>query len=136
MARDDRRARPARGAGLPVRAGGAARARRDRRRRGRPPPARARDRGAQGGGEPLMRLIWIGHSTVVIELDGTRLVTDPVLRDRVNVLRRVSGPAGAPRDAAAVPLSHLHYAPLDLPSLRRPARSVRVFVPVGGAKLL
>jgi len=83
-----------------------------------------------------MRLIWIGHSTVVIELDGTRLVTDPVLRDRVNVLRRVSGPAGAVGDVDAVLLSHLHYDHLDLPSLQRLGRSVRVFVPVGGAKLL
>ena len=39
-----------------------------------------------------MRLTWIGHSTVVIELDGVRLVTDPVLRDRMSlVLRRVGG---------------------------------------------
>ena len=24
------------------------------------------------------RLTWLGHSTVVVELDGTRIVTDPV----------------------------------------------------------
>ena len=30
-----------------------------------------------------MRVTWIGHSTVVIELDGARLVTDPVLRGRI-----------------------------------------------------
>ena len=31
------------------------------------------------GGPSLSGLTWLGHSTVVIDLDGTRLVTDPVL---------------------------------------------------------
>ena len=83
-----------------------------------------------------MRVTWIGHSTVVIELDGRRLVTDPVLRDRINVLRRVSGAAAEVGAVDAVLVSHLHLDHLDLPSLQRLGRSVRVFVPVGGAKLL
>lgn len=83
-----------------------------------------------------MKVTWIGHSTVVIELDGVRLVTDPVLRDRMNVLRRVSGSAPAVGDIDAVLLSHLHYDHLDVPSLERLGRSTRVFVPAGGAKLL
>ncbi len=28
----------------------------------------------------VLRITWIGHSTVLLELDGTRLLTDPVLR--------------------------------------------------------
>ncbi|HEU5211891.1 MAG TPA: MBL fold metallo-hydrolase [Gaiellaceae bacterium] len=83
-----------------------------------------------------MRLTWIGHSTVVIELDSVRLVTDPVLRDRLNVIRRVSGAAAEVGHVDAVLLSHLHYDHLDLPSLARLGHAVRVFVPVGGAKLL
>jgi L-ascorbate metabolism protein UlaG (beta-lactamase superfamily) len=83
-----------------------------------------------------MRLTWIGHSTVVIELDGVRLVTDPVLRDRLNVIRRVSGAAAEVGPVDAVLLSHLHYDHLDLPSLERFGHAVPVFVPVGGAKLL
>jgi L-ascorbate metabolism protein UlaG (beta-lactamase superfamily) len=83
-----------------------------------------------------MRLTWVGHSTVVIELDGVRLVTDPVLRDRINVLRRVSGTAGEVGAVDAVLLSHLHYDHLDVRSLERLGRGVRVVVPVGGAKLL
>ena len=83
-----------------------------------------------------MRVTWIGHSTVVIELDGVRLVTDPVLRSRINVLRRVSGAAAEVGAVDAVLISHLHLDHLDLPSLERLGRSVRVFVPGGGAKLL
>ena len=33
-------------------------------------------------------LRWIGHSTVLVELDGVRLLTDPLLRERVVMLRR------------------------------------------------
>ena len=40
------------------------------------------------GGRALNGLTWLGHSTVVIDLDGTRLVTDPVLGRRVWHLRR------------------------------------------------
>jgi len=83
-----------------------------------------------------MRLTWIGHATVVIELDGVRLVTDPVLRDRLNVIRRVSGAAAEVGPVDAVLLSHLHYDHLDLPSLERFGHTVPVFVPAGGAKLL
>jgi L-ascorbate metabolism protein UlaG (beta-lactamase superfamily) len=83
-----------------------------------------------------MRITWIGHSTVVLELDGVRLVTDPVLRDRLNVIRRVSGAAGDVGAVDAVLLSHLLYDHLDVPSLERLGRALRVFVPLGGAKLL
>ena len=34
------------------------------------------------------RLRWLGHSTVFVELDGTRLLTDPLLRRRVFHLQR------------------------------------------------
>ena len=37
----------------------------------------------------LARITWIGHSTVLIELDGVRLLTDPVFRPRVLHLRRL-----------------------------------------------
>ena len=36
-----------------------------------------------------LSLTWVGHSTVVVELDGVRLLTDPLLRQRVAHLRRV-----------------------------------------------
>jgi L-ascorbate metabolism protein UlaG (beta-lactamase superfamily) len=66
----------------------------------------------------MTRLTWLGHATVLVELGGVRLLTDPVLRSRVVHLRR-HGPAPVPPDRIdAVLVSHLHYDHLDLPSLR------------------
>jgi L-ascorbate metabolism protein UlaG (beta-lactamase superfamily) len=78
---------------------------------------------------------WLGHATVVVDLDGQRIVTDPVLRRRVVHLRRDRA-APAPDNAGGVLLSHLHYDHLDLPSLKAFARELPVVVPRGGARLL
>ena len=34
------------------------------------------------------RVRWLGHSTVLIEIDGVRALTDPLLRKQVLHLRR------------------------------------------------
>ena len=34
------------------------------------------------------RLLYVGHATVLVELDGVRLLTDPILRPRLWHLRR------------------------------------------------
>jgi L-ascorbate metabolism protein UlaG (beta-lactamase superfamily) len=83
-------------------------------------------------------ITWVGHSTVLLELDGVRLLTDPVLRGRMLHLRRVSGNAdvGALHDVDALLVSHLHYDHLDLHSLRRVGRASRVVVPVGAGDML
>ena len=39
------------------------------------------------------RLTYVGHATVRIELDGLRLLTDPLLTARVGHLARTSPPA-------------------------------------------
>jgi L-ascorbate metabolism protein UlaG (beta-lactamase superfamily) len=82
---------------------------------------------------------WVGHSTVLVELDGARLLTDPVLRGRVGHLRR----AGSFDDAEAlrgsvdaVLISHLHRDHLDLPSLKRLGWSAPLVVPRGAGRLL
>jgi len=74
---------------------------------------------------------------VLLELDGVRLLTDPVLRSRMLHLRR-SGRVDLERvrevDAALV--SHAHWDHLDLPSLDRLAGKPRFVVPRGmGATL-
>jgi L-ascorbate metabolism protein UlaG (beta-lactamase superfamily) len=80
---------------------------------------------------------WVGHSTVLIELDGVQVLTDPLLRKRVAHLRRSTPAARAP-DAAvdAVLISHGHHDHLDLPSLRKLPHSVPVIVPRGLGELI
>jgi L-ascorbate metabolism protein UlaG (beta-lactamase superfamily) len=74
---------------------------------------------------------WLGHLTVLIELDGIRTLTDPVLRRPVSGLVR-GGPAPAtPSPPAAVLISHGHLDHLDLPSLERFPRETLVVVPRG-----
>ncbi len=83
------------------------------------------------------RLTWLGHSTVLIDLDGVRLLTDPVLRRRVAHLRRERAvPASALRGVDTVLVSHLHYDHLDLPSLASLGLELPIVVPRGGGALL
>jgi L-ascorbate metabolism protein UlaG (beta-lactamase superfamily) len=84
------------------------------------------------------RLTWLGHATVLLEVGGARLLTDPLLRDRVGHLRRhgASPPADAADRLDAVLVSHLHLDHLDAASLRRLPRSVTVLAPVGAGALL
>ena len=80
-------------------------------------------------------LRWLGHSTVVVDFDGVRIVTDPVLRRRVLHLRRAAEVA-SPDHVDAVLISHLHYDHLDLPSLARIGVGTQIVVPRGGARTL
>ncbi len=93
--------------------------------------ASGRDLKRPGGND---RIVYVGHATVLIELDGTRLLTDPVLGEWVGPLRR-RGPAPAPglvEDLDAVLVSHLHRDHVDLRSLRRfAALGVALIVPAG-----
>jgi L-ascorbate metabolism protein UlaG (beta-lactamase superfamily) len=65
-------------------------------------------------------ITWLGHSTVVVDVDGVRLITDPLLRRHAGLLRR-RGEEPRPalwRGADAVLLSHLHHDHAELRSLR------------------
>lgn len=78
------------------------------------------DQPDQQGGHGI-RLTWLGHATVVIDLGGVRLLTDPLLRRHAGPLVRAgSAPdRSAWHDPDAVLLSHLHHDHADLASLRR-----------------
>src|SRR4051794_26593286 len=107
--------------------------RREPGRAGRRPGNRPRLMAADHAG----RLAWFGHSTVLVELDGARVLTDPVLRRRVGHLRRaqaVQPEAIEPVDLILV--SHVHWDHLDLPSLDGFSRDTRVVVPRGAGTLL
>jgi L-ascorbate metabolism protein UlaG (beta-lactamase superfamily) len=85
--------------------------------------------------QPLS-VTWIGHSTVLVEAAGVRLLTDPLLRPRLAHVRRVA-PAAAriEPELDAILVSHVHYDHLDLPSLRL-VRAKRIVVPHGAGRLL
>ena len=84
------------------------------------------------------RVTWAGHATVHFELDGVKLVTDPVLRNRVVHLRRHVPDHGRSitEGVDAVLISHLHFDHLDIPTLKRFDRDVRVIVPDGAGPLI
>lgn len=81
-------------------------------------------------------ITWWGHATATVEVDGVRLLTDPVLTGRVGHLRRRRGPnpGAAARRADAVLISHLHADHLHLPSLNLLPDGVPLIVPRGAAR--
>src|SRR4029078_8857215 len=90
-----------------------------------------------GGPEVAGSLRWIGHSTVLVELDGIRLLTDPLLRERIVMLRRSEPLAPSSlEDLDAVLISHIHYDHLDLGSLRRLQGAKTIVLPRGAGALL
>jgi L-ascorbate metabolism protein UlaG (beta-lactamase superfamily) len=85
------------------------------------------------GGPRVDRIVYVGHATVLVELDGVRLLTDPALRAWVGPLRRRSPLPSVEvvADLDAVLISHLHRDHADLPSLRRLGSRVPLIVPAG-----
>src|SRR5215207_5040929 len=79
------------------------------------------------------QVTWVGHATTLVELDGLRFLTDPILRNRIGPLRRQSAPPppGVADDLDALLVSHLHHDHADVPSLRRIEWHVPVLAPQG-----
>ena len=83
-----------------------------------------------------LRATWLGHSTLLIEIDGLRVLTDPVWGTRASPLRLIGPrrfqPVPVPLDALPsvdlVLVSHDHYDHLDLPTIRALARTGVPFV--------
>lgn len=77
-----------------------------------------------------LHAVWLGHSTVLMKLDGTTILTDPVFSTRAGLhlglvtlgVKRLVAPA---LELAKLPpidlilLSHAHMDHFDIPSLRR-----------------
>jgi L-ascorbate metabolism protein UlaG (beta-lactamase superfamily) len=70
---------------------------------------------------------------VLIELDGVRIITDPVLRNRIGFLIRHAPKIqeGWTQRIDAVLVSHLHRDHLDLPSLKRLSDNPKIVGPLG-----
>ena len=91
-----------------------------------------------------LRAFWIGHASSYVEIDGLRLLLDPVFAARVSPLPVGPGRFHPPPIALAdlppidaVLISHDHYDHLDMDTVRHLAqRGTRVFVPKDiGARL-
>lgn len=105
---------------------------------GPPPPERV------GPGE--LRVTFVNHATVLVQLDGVNVLTDPVWSERVSPVafagpKRVRPPGIRFEDLPpidAVVISHNHYDHMDLPTLRRLGRSFapRFVAGLGNARFL
>ncbi|GAB2814939.1 MBL fold metallo-hydrolase [Streptomyces daliensis] len=92
-----------------------------------------------------LRVTWLGHASVLVEIDGHRVLFDPVWGERCSPFAfagpRRFHPMPVPLSEVgpldAVVISHDHYDHLDLPTIRALARTGTVFaVPLGvGAHL-
>ena len=125
------------------------------RSRGAPAPTLGEflfDRGRRIPGSPLpstdprsawrngpttgLRATWLGHSTVLIEIDGARILTDPVWGPRASPTRFLGPKRFQPVPVAltqlppidAVVISHDHYDHLDFSTIRALRRSRVPFV--------
>ncbi len=83
----------------------------------------------------VARVTFLGHATVLIEIDGTRILTDPILRERVGPLTRTSGPPdkGLWSGIDAVLISHSHWDHLDYGSLKMMGYDVPLIARIGMA---
>ncbi|MER8029269.1 MBL fold metallo-hydrolase [Streptomyces bauhiniae] len=92
-----------------------------------------------------LRVTWLGHSSVLVEIDGRRVLFDPVWGERCSPfpfagpkrLHPVPLPLAALGPVDVVVISHDHYDHLDLPTIKALAGTDTLFaVPLGvGAHL-
>lgn len=77
------------------------------------------------------RVRFLGHATALIDLDNTRVLTDPLLRRRVSALfwRHPSPHSRVEHPVDAVVISHMHQDHLDLPSLQQLGSGETLLVP-------
>ena len=83
-------------------------------------------------------ITYVGHATLLVELGGVRVLTDPALRSRIlHIRRQVPDPPLeelAPLDAIVI--SHAHHDHLDTGSLRLLAADCPAIAPRGSGAIL
>jgi L-ascorbate metabolism protein UlaG (beta-lactamase superfamily) len=94
-----------------------------------------------------LTIAWLGHATVLLNLMGSWLLTDPALERRIGIgrglaklgPRRLVEPALRPRELPrldALLLSHAHMDHTDIGTLRHLARDIAVVVQQGNSDLV
>lgn len=93
-----------------------------------------------------MRATFVGHATMLVQMDGVNILTDPIWNERASPVsfagpKRVRDPGIRFEDLPtihAVIVSHNHYDHCDLPTLRRLMERdrPRIFVGLGVDRLL
>jgi len=82
-------------------------------------------------------IVWIGHSTFLLRINGEYWMTDPMFSERALLPKRVTPPAITPEEIIklggklTVILSHNHYDHCDSKSITDLPEHTRVFVPLG-----
>jgi L-ascorbate metabolism protein UlaG (beta-lactamase superfamily) len=94
---------------------------------------------------PGLRAVWVGHSSAILDIDGYRVLTDPIWSERCSPFQSIGPrrfhPPPLPLEETgrvdAVVISHDHYDHLDMDTVRTlSARGATFFVPLGvGAHL-
>ena len=84
-----------------------------------------------------LAITFFGHSTLLVEAGGVRILTDPLFRRWLGPIGRVCPvpdvAALAPVDAVLI--SHMHHDHLDLPSLAMLPPGVSIVAPKGSARV-
>ena len=90
-----------------------------------------------------LRSAWLGHSSVLLHIDGFTVLTDPVFSRKVSPIGPVRFNRDLPLDVEALPVvdvvivSHDHYDHLNKPSIQALRnRAGRFIVPIGVGKRL
>ena len=87
-----------------------------------------------------IRITWLGHATILVEIDGYRILTDPHFSMRASPFRWVGPKRFQPVPIAldqlppldAIVISHDHYDHLDYDTIRKLApKAKHFFVPLG-----
>lgn len=93
--------------------------------------------------ENQLNVTWLGHSSLMINIDGYRILTDPVFEKRISILGPTRFNGEVPLQIDDVPnvdaiiISHDHYDHLNKFSVQHlHTKTERIFVPLGVGELI
>ncbi len=91
-------------------------------------------------GDRALDVRWLGHATVLVDIDGVRFLTDPALTPRIAHLRRHHAVDLDDLAPDVVLISHIHMDHLHVPSMRLltsdRSRPITAVVPAGSTALV